>query len=229
MPKSRRRTPGAGTSFLGSCRLALTLSSGYDSYPLDAVIDTRTAEMSVAWLFFRYTRLRYRILCDCVTFNTIQVDFALGYHPEINAGSVPYTSVIALRPCAHFSPIVNSGLAVIAPQSSPSDWVNVPRSILLGTPMMWFRTIGGTEDLFTQQGVLLTRSTYGSDSGTLLFELQYTVEYRGATDTTLELLRSRIDTVLQFHGRKVLRSAIREEEKSEQGVSDSESSPVMIL
>jgi len=179
MPKSRRRTPGAGTSFLGSCRLALTLSSGYDSYPLDAVIDTRTAEMSVAWLFFRYTRL--------------------------------------------------SGLAVIAPQSSPSDWVNVPRNILLGTPMMWFRTIGGTEDLFTRQGVLLTRSTYGSDSGTLSFELQYTVEYRGATDTTLELLRSRIDTVLQFHGRKVLRSAIREEEKSEQGVSDSESSPVMIL
>ncbi len=167
----------------GNALLAPSMSSGAIT-PLLLVPDLfeRTASASDSFKYFRFTKFKYRITPASRSNQTDNTDIAVGYATEA-LGSVPnHARCGELVPCAHFVPRVSDANGLHSFETTPSDWVSVPRALLLGeTPTRWWRANDASptvpED--TIQGSLYGLSANSGDSGAIFIEVQYVCEFAG--------------------------------------------------
>jgi hypothetical protein len=169
-------------TLIGNVRLNNSLSSGLGEISITASLSNRLAEVAAAFEFYRFKQLRYRILCDSLSTSAL-VDLVAGYFPEEPNTTLTYEETTELTPCAHFASRPTT--SAFAPQTVPSEWKSVQKSILLNTPVRWYRCdTASPEDGFIRQGSLLLASSNTSDSGNISIEFEYTVDFKGISVAT---------------------------------------------
>jgi hypothetical protein len=144
----------------------------------------RLSEVGSAFEFYKFRKLKYRILADTVTtVSSNKVDMAVGYFPELPNTSLTYEETSELTPCAHFAAL--SGSLAAYPQTTPSEWVDVSPSILNNTPVKMYQcNSANSEDPEITQGRILCASTSSSDAGAVSLEFKYVVDFKGISVAT---------------------------------------------
>jgi hypothetical protein len=160
----------------------LALTGGLASSALTPnVLAARLGEVGAAFEFYKFTKIRYRILCDTAT-SEPEADLALGYYPEEPNSSVTHAEVQEFTPCAHFADS-NTGIVL---QSVPSDWKRIPDSILNSTPSRMYQVNSANpEDPFLVQGTFVAASNNPGDTGTVCYEVEYTCVFKGISVMSL--------------------------------------------
>jgi hypothetical protein len=136
----------------------------------------RLVNISKAFEFYRYTRLRYRLLP--IPPSNGGTRFAACYLPEEPAAATtPVLANLLEQPRLAFQ---TSSMTV------PTHWETVPRQVLLGTSVKWYKTVlASTEDADLVQGSIIYAgdSVLGNNS---LLEIEYSIEFRGAESVGLQ-------------------------------------------
>jgi len=173
------RTARNVVRMVGGYVAGVTLSSGAGAAGITPGMFPRAASVSASFEFYRFTKLRFRILATSRSSISSPVDIVAGYLPEETGETSSYGSTLELLPNTHFAS--NSTAGTFAPMTCHSDWAVVPRRVLCGnTPTRWFKTnAASTEDLFVQQGVVPIHSSSASDAGVMYIEFRYELEFTG--------------------------------------------------
>jgi hypothetical protein len=179
----------AVTTVSGRSILFQNLASGYIGLAVtpSGISAGRLTNVLKAYEFYRFTKLRFRLRPGCtstlVASLTGTADYCACWIAEVNSAGPSYAEASEQVPNVHFAPGVAPVAATtpIYPQTMPSEWVSVPREILLGKqPVKWWKSNTTSVDPLVTQGVLFVVSSYSSDVGAVLLELDYTCEFAGA-------------------------------------------------
>lgn len=189
----------------GNTRMTMVIANGNTSfcqaiYPAAFV---RTQDVSKAFEFYRYTKLRFRIPPQ-TRFETTEpsktssLEYVLAYVPEL-VTATPTTlttgNLAGVTPCfmgmmGIANPNAGSGGSTTAicaaGDTTPRTWT-IPKASLLSTPTKWFRVVGDSEDDFTVQGSVCIAVTDSAGANTVEFVsiMDYEVEFAGPAQSSV--------------------------------------------
>jgi hypothetical protein len=172
-------------SVAGKKIIITSLIAGVSSFNLSPSLATRLLNISDNFEFFRFIRLRFRQYPNSSLAATNPSTQIVAYLPEET--SVAFTFA-GLQEQSYSTMITTNVLQAGANSTNiPSNWVEVPRSVLLATAVKWFKTDSATtEDDFVIQGKFLIASANAADVSNCTIEIEYVTEFAGAEPASLQ-------------------------------------------
>ncbi len=173
MSKSLSAQRGVVVTLPFTNRGTVVLASGKNTTQLAPSNWSRTAAQADLYELYRFTRLRFRI--------AMFLSSAAGANDELVVMSY-FSGAIDAAPAlqdVNENPIS----CLFAPnQTTKSEWVDVPAAMLKGS-LNWYKAIAGTMDSWDEvQGTLCVASANASSSGSVVVELEGTVEFTSPAD-----------------------------------------------
>jgi hypothetical protein len=162
-----------------------SLVAGVSSFNLAPSVATRLLNISDNFEFYRFIRLRFRQYPNASSTGTNPATQLVAYLPEETTIAFTFAG---LQEQSYSTMIVTNGAQVGASSSTvPTNWIEVPRSVLLGTAVKWYKTSGATtEDDFVIQGKFLIASAGSTDASICTLEIEYICEFAGAEPASLQ-------------------------------------------
>jgi len=153
-----------------------TDNAGYYSLLLRPGVTVRLINVAKAFEFYRFTKLRYRIM----EFGSAGDMVSVGYLPElstIGSGVATFLAVSELYP----------GQTRPGFYTCQQAWTNVPKQVLFGkTPTRWWKTsAASSEDLEIVQGEFIGQQSSAA-AKSLWIEFEYTCQFAGTDTLNLE-------------------------------------------
>jgi hypothetical protein len=173
-------------SVAGKKYLVGALTAGLLTYKIAPSIASRLSNIADNFEFYRFVKLRWRQHPNNSATGVNANDQIVAYFPEETSTAFTFAGLTEQT----YSTIICSNPNASSATSSttiPSNWVEVPRSVLLATAVKWFKTSGaGTEDDFVIQGEFLIASASTADTSNNLIEVEYICEFAGAEPASLQ-------------------------------------------
>jgi hypothetical protein len=174
--RAPRRAKAAVAQIEGRQLYRSSLAAGLQSIFLNPGNFGRLLNCAKAFEFYRFTKLRFRLMPSESSTATQQVLVA-GYLAEIADTPPAFAGVTEMMPQ---STVVLAGTGTTSTQTVPGKWVNVPRNVLLATPVKWYKTVASSgEDIFLSQGTIWLASSSVADTAFLNLEIEYSCEFTG--------------------------------------------------
>jgi hypothetical protein len=181
-----------------------TIGAGNSSVTvyLQPAVFARLANITKAYRFFRFTRLKLTLLPPLlVSASTVQAQRVLGlsYTPEEPVGITGSSTTLILATMSEspfcivtecygcYVPLAGTDNFSGVPITKPVSGV-VPRRVLLDTPVRWYENTSGTEDVFIAQGSLVWALDVANVAGQSMIcptLYEYTCEFSEPVNQTL--------------------------------------------
>ncbi len=180
----------------GSDGVSLTIANGNTSVAanLAPALFQRTLALSGAYEYYRFVDIEVEIQPGLRRETNVNADTSAlaciaGYVPEVSTAtttSLSYSTVASLEASKPWS----IGLEIYdtsnsrflgLPGHTVSQFLRVPRKVLLSTPTKWFRVASDTEDAETVQGQLLLACNNAAGANQIIAycRVRYTIEFAG--------------------------------------------------